>query len=72
MLPLPSFGQWILSHNADYVALQQIQPFNPFAMLIAGGDDVDSGGVNVAVSQQIRQNGDVLFCFVKGAGEELS
>ena len=41
-------------------------------MLDAGGHDVDSGGVDGAVPQDIRQLGDILVDAVEGAGKELA
>ena len=41
-------------------------------MFRAGGHDIDSGGVDAAVAQDIRQLGDVLLNAVKSAGKQLA
>ena len=47
----------------------QPQSLDHAAVLRAGSDDIDPGGIDAAVSQNIRQLSDVLFHTVKGAGE---
>ena len=42
------------------------------AVLHTGGHDIDSGGVDAAVAQNVRQLGNVLFKTVEGAGEQLA
>ena len=41
-------------------------------MLAAGRHEIDPGGIDGAVTQNIRQLGDILFLAVKGAGKKLS
>ena len=40
-------------------------------MLHTCGHDIDPGGVDAAVAQDIRQLGDILFDAVKGPGKKL-
>lgn len=49
----------------------QPQIFHPSAVLVSGGDNIDARGVNAAVTEDVRQLGDVLFQPVKCAGEEM-
>ncbi len=41
-------------------------------MFHAGGHDIDTGGVDGTMPQDIRQFGDVLFDAIEGTGEQLS
>ena len=41
-------------------------------MLGSSGDDINSGGVNAAVAQDIRQLSDILLNAVKRPGEQLA
>ncbi len=41
-------------------------------MFGAGGHDIDAGGIDGAVTQNICQLGNVLFDAVEGAGEQLT
>ena len=41
-------------------------------MLPAGGFDVDSGGFDAAVAQDICQRGDVFLDFIEAAGEQVT
>ena len=41
-------------------------------MFQAGGHDIDSGGVDAAVAQNVRQLGNVLFQTIEGSGEQLA
>ena len=40
-------------------------------MFIAGGDNINSCGVDAAVAENIRQLGNILLDTVKGPGKEL-
>jgi len=42
------------------------------AVLLAGADDIDPGGFDAAVAQNVRKLGNVFLNSVKGPGEELS
>lgn len=48
------------------------QPIQLPAVFRAGGHDIDPGGFDAAVAQNVRQLGDVLFHAVEGAGKELT
>ena len=48
------------------------QAFDLAAVLKTGGHDIDSGGVNGAVSQNIRQLSDIFFNAVKCPCEQLA
>ena len=62
-----------LSHKRNYVVLcQQPQSLQLPPVLLTGGHDVDARGVDAAVTQDIRQLGDVLFQIVERPGEELA
>ena len=65
-----------LPHNENYVVslflYNQSQPLNFSPVLGSGGHDVDAGGVDAAVAQNVGQLGDVLFNAVEGAGEQLA
>ena len=50
----------------------QSQPLNFSPVLGSGGHDVDAGGVDAAVAQNVGQPGDVLFNAVEGAGEQFA
>lgn len=50
----------------------QSQPFDFPAMLDASTHNVDPGGVDAAVAQNVRQLGNVLFNAVKRPGEQLA
>ena len=60
-------------HNSNYVVFlyHQSQPLDLPAVLGAGGHNVDSGGINAAVSQNIRQLCNVLLNAVKGSCKEF-
>ena len=69
-----------LLHNAVYVLSRRFgrlfsynQPhmFHSFAVLAAGGNDIDSGCVDAAVAENIRQLGNVLFNAVKHPCEQM-
>ena len=45
--------------------------FHSFTVLAAGGNDIDSGCVDAAVAENVRQLCNVLFNAVKGAGEQV-
>ena len=61
-------------HNSNYVDFLYDQPkaFDFSAVLGSGGHDIDSGGVDAAVSQNIRQLRNVLLDAIKGSGKELA
>ena len=46
--------------------------FHPSAVLRSGGDDVNACGIDRAVSEDIRQFGDILFNAVERAGEQMA
>lgn len=65
-------GQSPLPHKKNYVVLcQQPQSLQLPPVLLTGGHDVDARGVDAAVTQNVRQLGDVLFQIVKRPGEEF-
>ena len=49
----------------------QTQSFYFSAVFRASGHDIDAGGVNAAVAENIRQLGNILLDTVKGPGKEL-
>ena len=53
------------------VLYNQPQPFDLSAVFGAGGHNIDPGGINAAVSQDIRQLRNVLLDPVKSPGKEL-
>lgn len=58
------FSLYRLNHQAE--------AFDFSAMFGAGGHDIDAGGVDAAVAEEVGQLGDVLFDGVEGFGEEFS
>ena len=54
------------------VLYQQPQSLQLPPVLLTSGHDVDARGIDVAVTQDIRQFGDVLFKIIKRPGEELA
>ena len=38
---------------------------HPFAVLIAGGDDINAGGIDTAVTENIGKLGDIFFDPIK-------
>ena len=54
------------------VLYNQPQPFDLSAVFGAGGHNIDPGGINAAVSQDIRQLRNVLLDPVKSPGKELA
>ena len=56
----------------SFFLYDQTEPFDFPAMLGAGGYDIDPGGVDTVVTQNIRQLGNILFNAVECPGEELS
>lgn len=46
--------------------------FHAAAVLGAGGDDINSCGVDVAVTENVGKLDDVLFDAVKNAGEKVA
>lgn len=63
-----------LPHNANYVVFlyYKAQSFNLAAVLRASGHDIDPGGIDTAVAQNIRQFSNILFNTVESPGKELS
>ena len=53
------------------VLYNQPQPFDLSAVFGAGGHNIDPGGINAAVSQDIRQLRNILLNAVKGPCKEL-
>lgn len=62
-----------LQHNMDYVAAADLgrflyyqpHPLHPPAVFRTGADDIDAGGVDTAVAENIRQLCNVFFNSVK-------
>ena len=50
----------------------QTESLHLLPVFSAGGHDVDAGGVDAAVAQNIRQFGDILFQLIESAGKELA
>ena len=50
----------------------QPHPLHPLPMFKAGGDDVDAGRIDVAVAENVRQLGDVLFDPVEHPCEQVA
>ena len=65
-----------VQHNANYVVFlrlnHQAKSFHFSAVLRAGAHDIDPRSINAAVSQNIRQLGNILFQPVKGPSKQLS
>ena len=63
-----------MSHNANYVIFlcQKSKPFYLTAVFRPRGYNIDPGGIDAAVSQDIRQLGNILFNPVKGSGKQFS
>ena len=64
-------------HNKNYVGLifclhHQPQPLNLFPMFRAGGHNINTGRINAAVAQNVRQFCNVLFNSVESSGKQLS
>ena len=63
-------------HNSNYVVFlflnHQPHPFDLPAVLGAGGHNIDPGGIDAAVSKDIRQLGNILLNAVKSTGKELA
>ena len=64
------------SHNTNYVVLffclnDQSEAFDFLPVLPPGRHNIDPGGVDGAVTQNIRQLGNVLLNPIEGPGEEL-
>lgn len=45
---------------------------HPAAVFRAGGDDIDAGRIDAAVTEDIRQLGNVFFDTVKYTGEQVA
>ena len=81
MLKLPLNQHFIVlwalrkSHNANYVVsfclYDKTQTFNLPVVLHTSGHDIDPGGVDTAVAQNVGQLGDILLDAVEGSGEQL-
>ena len=56
----------------SFYLYNQPEPFDFSAVLGTGGHNIDPGGVDTAVTQDIRQFSNILFDAVKGPGKELS
>lgn len=60
-------------HNSNYVVFfflhHQAQPLDLSAVFGAGGHNIDSGGIDAAVPQNIRQLRNILFDTVESAGK---
>ena len=67
---------FLKEHNSNYVVFlflyHQPQTLDLSAVLGAGGHNVDPGGINAAVSQDIRQLRNILLNAVKSPGKELT
>lgn len=61
-----------MNYVVFYFLKDQVELFQLAAVLQTGGHDIDAGGFNTAVAQDVRQLGDVLFDAIKGPGEELA
>lgn len=70
-----------MQHNADYVlsrrsgrlfSYDQPHMFHPSAMFIAGGNDVNTGGIDTAVTENVGELGNVLFNPVKHPCEQMT
>lgn len=63
-------------HNSNYVVFPflyyQTQPLDLSAVLGAGGHNIYSGGINAAVSQNVRQFRNIFLDAIKGSGKELA
>ena len=55
-----------------YCLQDKSQSFYFPAVFQSGGHDIDSGGVDAAVTQNVRQLGNVLFKTIEGTGEQLA
>ena len=61
-----------LNRRFFYACLyDQAHRFHSPAVFGAGGDDINSGGVNAGMSENIRQLGNILFDSVKYPGEQM-
>ena len=54
------------------ILYHQAKALDLAAVLGAGGHDIDAGGVNGAVTQNVGKFGNILFDSVKGSGKQLS
>ena len=43
-----------------------------FAVLCAGGDNINAGGVDAGMAKQVGQLGNILFQGVKGTGKQVA
>lgn len=55
-----------------FLLYDQSQALNLPAVLAAGGHNVDSGGIDAAVPQNIRQLRNILFNAIESPGKELA
>ena len=71
-----AFSGLAAPHNSDYVVFlfldYKAQAFDLTTMLYTGCDNIDTGSIDGAVSQNIGQLGDVLFDAIESAGKEFS
>ena len=64
----------IMSSPPVWAVFSYYQPhvFKSLAVLCAGGNDVNAGGVDAAVTEDVGELGDVLFNAVKCAGKQMT
>ena len=63
IMSLPPFSAAFL-YNQPHI-------FHTSAVFIAGGDDINSGGINAAMAKKVGQLGKVLLNAIKGSGEQM-
>ena len=49
----------------------QVHIFHTLTVLGAGGNDINAGCINTAVTEDVSEFGDVFFDSVKGAGKKV-
>ena len=70
-----------IQHNVDYVITaisvavflyDQPHIFHMLSMFVAGSDNINAGGVDTTVTENIGKLGNILFNTVKSAGEQMA
>ena len=75
------FLQFVVQHNVDYVMTaifvavflyDQPHIFHTLPVFIAGIHNINAGGVDTAVTENVGELGNILFNAVKSAGKQMA
>lgn len=80
-LAVSAFLQFVAQHNVDYVITaiavavflyDQPHIFHTLPVFVAGSNNINAGGVDTAVTEDVSEFCNILFNTVKSAGKQMA